>query len=418
MFDFKIKYLFNCLLILVSGILLGFIMLLVVYSIPTKNMKVNAEKSVGTFLTEGTHPELSNIWTSQLDNWTDCVMLETAFYDGDENIIDKTLNCYRYTYSKSSTATEEYIKYFTKDEKPLVTQYARYWHGYLVFLKPLLNFFTYSQIRIINQVIQITLTIVIIYFMWIRKLKHIILPYILSICFLFPPALFKSMQFSTSFYIFSFAVLFIIINNQWIKKNKFEKYYFLIVGMITSYIDFLTYPISTLGIPIVLYFVLNREGNYKKNIISIVELSLFWGLGYVFMWAGKWILGSILTDNNVIYDAFINLGVRTSHNVSNNDFSNFYLIARNIKAFIMNPSTILSLLFFIIYIFKNKKYINKKSIINYLCIFGIVALMPFAWYIVTANHAFVHTSFTNKSLIVTSFAILCMISDIKFYNKN
>lgn len=48
-----------------------------------------------------------------------------------------------------------YPIYGGKQEAPAVqyVDYARYWHGYLTWLKPLLSIFRYDQIRIIYRAV-------------------------------------------------------------------------------------------------------------------------------------------------------------------------------------------------------------------------------------------------------------------------
>lgn len=71
-------------------------------------------------------------------------------------------------------------------------------------------------------------------------------------------------------------------------------YVFLIIGMATSYVDFLTYPFVSLGIPLVIWLILDNEEKVIQKLGKMVWNSGFWCAGYAGMWAGKWILGSIL----------------------------------------------------------------------------------------------------------------------------
>jgi hypothetical protein len=48
------------------------------------------------------------------------------------------------------------------------------------------------------------------------------------------------------------------------------------------------------------------------------------------------------------------------------------------------------------------------SLLPYL----IVAVIPFAWYLVTNNHASIHAPFTNKALAVTAFAVLTAFAEM------
>lgn len=73
---------------------------------------------------------------------------------------------------------------------------------------------------------------------------------------------------------------------------------FLIIGMLTSFFDFLTYPLFTLGMPLILISVLGTFSSVQK-LCDIVKNSIFWGIGYGGMWCGKWMVGSILTGDNL-----------------------------------------------------------------------------------------------------------------------
>ena len=53
-------------------------------------------------------------------------------------------------------------------------------------------------------------------------------------------------------------------------KNKYG-YFFLIIGMMTSFFDLLTYPVATFGIPIILFFILENK-SLKEGIKDISEL--------------------------------------------------------------------------------------------------------------------------------------------------
>ena len=61
--------------------------------------------------------------------------------------------------------------------------------------------------------------------------------------------------------------------------------------------DFLTTPILTLGFPLVVFIAVNKE---KDRLKTLFTQSFIWLLGYASIWASKWLIGWILTGENII----------------------------------------------------------------------------------------------------------------------
>ena len=68
--------------------------------------------------------------------------------------------------------------------------------------------------------------------------------------------------------------------------------FFLIVGILTSYFDFLTYPVVTLGIPLCCYFLLESDRLWN-NIKRLTGFSVSWAIGYAGMCAAKWVIADL-----------------------------------------------------------------------------------------------------------------------------
>lgn len=51
----------------------------------------------------------------------------------------------------------------------------------------------------------------------------------------------------------------------------------MILGMAVSLLDFLTYPVLALGIPLVMYVIVRQEA----GILKIIGLSCSWAAGYI-----------------------------------------------------------------------------------------------------------------------------------------
>lgn len=397
--------------VFVISVSLGTLLLVGAYALPTTDINNHIIKSVDVFEQEGTYRILTNLCTSQLDNWTDSVMFLNAGYDGEETLINKALMVYRKE-TEGLTPTQGLVKYYTEGSYTHIWSYARYWHGYLIFLKPLLCFFDYQTLRIINLIAQTGINLILVLIMYKKNLKYYIVPYVLSFLLIMPISTAYSFQFSTVFYVFSIgSIILIIKSHKWNGTNKFNLY-FLILGIITSYFDLISYPLVSFGVPITFYYCLNLDKNTIKNFKKFTKYLCFWGMGYVGMWGGKWIIASILTNNNVFLDAYNMILVRSSMNVEGTAISFLDVLWLNLTSFLYNPLIVLSILFVIIMITMSLKKNLMKNLFKKYNIFFVIAMLPFAWYLGASNHSYVHFWFTYKELIITAFAAMCMLTKV------
>lgn len=398
--------------ILIIGIILGGLFLILSYLLPSNVIEKNIAKSIEIFEKEEKYEsDIYGYRNTKLDNFTDAIMLQNASYTGNESLIDKAMNVYRY--NNDDDPGKSLINQINNKNNEKI-DYSRYWHGYLIILKPLLLLFSYNDIRFINTIIQPLLVLSIVYLMIKKKKENYIIPYVISILMISPNTIAKSMQYSTIFYLFNLAMLFMLLYNDKL-KNKYP-YFFLIMGMLTSYFDFLTYPLATLGMTLITYFILNNEKKLSNNIKTIILLSFMWGIGYIGMWVGKLVLGSILLNDNLFSSALERFSTRVSLETTNGSFTIFEVLKRNIYRYVNKPYFLL-LLFIIGYtIFKTKFKIKRETCISIIP-FIIISIMPFAWYIVTSNHSYIHCWFTYRTLIITIFSTLCIFTNLIYKNK-
>jgi len=218
-----------------------------------------------------------------------------------------------------------------------------------------------------------------------------------------------SMQFSSVLYIFLIAMIVMLLFHEKL-KNKYG-YFFLIIGMMTSFFDLLTYPVATFGIPIILFFILENK-SLKEGIKDLIIYGLAWIVGYAGMWAGKWILSSILLKENMFIPAIEKIMERTGNETINGNFTRLTVLKLNTKMITNVPNILITVIYIIYLSIKaiiQRVKISFKNIKNVLC-FILIATIPIAWYIVAGQHSIIHYWFTYRSLIVTAFAGLVFIT--------
>lgn len=407
------KYL-KMLALLIGCILCGTFLMEAIYLLPVQSMNRNMKESAETFQQEGTYPRvMSRIGgkASQLDNFTDALMLLNAGYDGIESSNEKAMCVFRVN-KIGSSPTDALIAYGNNEENLSAEEYPRYWHAYLLILKPLIAFFTYEQIRIINGMCQIILIGFFSYMMIKKKYGRYLAAFFSMYIFLNPFALIYSLQFSTVFYLFMIGMLAILLYHVKLKKNNRYLYFFMVMGILTSYFDFLTYPLATFGMPIIMLQLVDFENNWRNKTKNILQYAFCWSFGYVGMWAGKWCVATLLLDQNIFMNAYAAIQSRTAMKTDTEELSIFLVIKNNIIAgnIFMIPTLV------VIFYYLKKLKINIFFNMNKIYIpYIIIAICPLLWYFMATNHSHIHFWFTYRELSITIFSMIVMLIQ---YNSN
>lgn len=289
-------------------------------------------------------------------------------------------------------------------------EYARYWHGYLIFLRPLLVIMDYQGIRILMQVITIILMIVMLGL--IAKKINWQIAVMFFIGFLSIDIFIAARAFNAIcvFIIAIVSTIFILLKKDSEKNIAIN---FFVIGSVTSFIDLLTTPLVTLGIPIIVYLLLIQKNgkNLKECLIELVKICLMWGIGYGLTWATKWILVQLMYNRPIIQNALTQAQVRIVTNKTT--FLNMMINIGNFLSYeVIFANIMIMISYAIIMLVKNRnKELNIKNNIVQSIPYLIVAMMPLAWYAVLKQHSMIHRFFTYRALVIT--IITLMVSEYK-----
>lgn len=395
----------GCLLL---SVFIGVVCLLAVYALPVGRMKSHVAQSSAIFDAEEAYPELITGYAfTRLDNFTDSIMLSIAMYDGEGSLSEKAMANYR-MYSDELGAVKSASHYANDVQSDYYSKpYERYWHGYLVYLKPLLLFFTYGEIRILNAMLQVLLLVVMAKLFLVSEIKEYLPAYGLAFAFVNPAVTSLSLQYSSALYVMIFSVIaWLLMMKKRMLNNKTISFLFFFSGCLVNYIDFLTYPAAALGILLTLYI-----NTYEKNVLKVwsaMKYTLFWIYGYVGMWFGKWVIGSLLLKRSLFTKVLEKLETRTSvSGIEGN--GRLAAIAENLNVYNHPPFILLlflALVLVVAYLCKRKMRVEKKNIVA-LVAYVIVAVFPFAWMFIASNHSWEHAWFVQRLLSITVLAMVC-----------
>ncbi|MDR1565276.1 MAG: hypothetical protein LBS74_09995 [Oscillospiraceae bacterium] len=398
-------------LILYVGIILVFWLLLsIVYAIPESWIEANRTDGINRLWDAGNLPEVDVKGGIIIDNHTDRLMLEFA----------------------NSKGANPFVKSMVED-------YARYWHGYQIFTRPALVFGGLSQMRFWSTVIHLSMLTVLLILIYKRLGTWVSFAFGFSLAavdYWIVPVCF---QFSHVFLI-TFAaciVLLLCYNKPWFRRSL--PMFFFIVGAVTVYIDFLTAPFISVGIPLVILQLLRNSENKKKltspllkkdilpDFLTLLKNGFAWCVGYVSIWAGKWLLASIVFGRNEFAISFQQILLRTGQSnfgydsgneselsfgtwKTSNDTPIDMVVACIRNMFSLTEWLLIILLLLAIVVVTLRKKNRARSIFFNLLPFAALALGAPAWLLLLSNHTLIHSFMVYRNLLVSVFAVLCAVN--------
>ena len=427
----KFKYGLKIFLLIIVLIFSFLLLLSLSALIPSNLIESNTVRSLNILKKEGYFPEIKKDFL--LDNYTDAIMLNTAIsVDNTEPF--KSIILDRRNYSADRINEINFKKYGNENESPIQDledtlndenkeyfEYSRYWHGYLIYLRPLLLIGDYSIVRLILLIIINLLSIYTFYLIYKNiniKSAIIFMVALLSVSIYI---IGLSMQYSSIFIITLLSCIYLLKRKEKIKDINII---FCVIGATTCFMDLLTSPMITFCIPLVIYLLLNlQKDKYKiKDIIKkIIKLSTFWIIGYSGIWASKWIISDIFYDTGTIEYAVTKMLSHSRVNSYTNATA-FDTIIKNIY-YIQPYLYIVSIITWISFIplITPNKNINKdikKQILRMNIPYILISIMPFIWYIIVKNHSFLHARFTYKNLCITILGLLIVfINNLSMLGK-
>lgn len=386
--------------VLLAGGVVGILLLMVVYGIPVSLIMENYSASLESMESrEGWHRYIAGYDMSTLDNNTEYLMLKAAatpFPLTEENYLQKVLRCY--TYNSEWNHGLVFVQGEYNGQRFTCDSYERYWHGYLVLLKPLLVLFTYQDLIYLNVIVQFVLMFLLLCVLRKRKMAYLQIPFLLLWIVGMQLIVMLSLDYSVCFYIYMISALLLL---RYRKLRERYGLFFLAVGMLTSYMDLLTWPLVTLMVPLMI--LLQYESGIGDRIKRVVSGSCAWGVGYVVQWASKWVAATLVLDDNVIADAAESLLFRSALE-GEKTLTWGRVVLKNLSVFWNTPSLVLGgvmALLTILLLYKNRGKLQWANMVPCL----LIGISPFLWYLVTRNHAYEHYWMTWRNLSITVFAV-------------
>lgn len=389
-----------------------FALLLAAYALPGAPVRASILRSCSTLEREGLYPEFFGFKLFQMDNYTDTIMLFEAAAADETGPLTAMMTNTTYEVDDYETMHLSLARYLqARQDGGAVPEdlerfsYARYWHGYMIWLRPLLFAgLSYGAVRAANYLVLAALLGAVLYLLRKRcRIRTAVWFAVsqLAVSVFFVP---HQVQFFTTFAIAYAGCLWVLAGS---RRSDDLCVGLLVLGVCTAFCDLLVTPIITLGLPMAVWLLQPKQHLRAgpRQCAAVVSGSLCWGCGYALCWASKWVCASLITGSDIIGDALTQIGVRTSADT----WRGMELTWGNILRFVYDalssrglfwPLILLAVLavaaFFLC--------LRSRVALGRALPLGLTALMAPVWLAVLRTHSIQHGWFTWRSAAPTLFA--------------
>ncbi|OGM11875.1 hypothetical protein A2V80_02060, partial [Candidatus Woesebacteria bacterium RBG_16_39_8b] len=279
----SLKYLLKFVKVYIILLVIFLVSLITVCLIPARITKDNLGGTVTTFKNEGIYPSFGiPIRQILLDNYTDALMMNIALSVDSSDPLRSALVNPRHSRIDNSADQITYLEDIYLEKETETSIYERYWHGYLIFLRPMISVVPYWGVRIFNMLLLLTSAVYLLYLIQKKFGIKVSLAFLIGFIFIDFPYLGLSIQFSNIFLLGLFSAIYLLK-----RFNKIQdlNIYFFIIGGLTAFFDLLTAPLIPLGMALIIVV------NYGvRNVKQILSLCILWTTGYLTIWYAKWLI--------------------------------------------------------------------------------------------------------------------------------
>lgn len=406
--------------------ILGYLLLVAAYAIPTPRIRDNVRNSIGQYEGVTTNPEWSQGYKyTMLDDYTDATfILANAIYPAAEDDSNPFLNAAIVPHHDYKGVNNDAVMELTDYEgESFIFNYVRYWHGYLVLLKPLLFLMSLNSVRILNFLFELIMIAVILQ-LAVCKTGNMRLGIALTgaLAVLNPVSCAMNFQYAAVMNVTLLALLTVLLFGDRIDVKKDAPIFFLLVGIIVVYVDFLTYPIVSFLMPLLTYMIIRKKElltSAKEGILAVITYLAFWGVGYVGMWGLKWVVGTVFSGGkeNALAEGLEQVIYRSGNGEVHYGF--FETVLANFRMLFIVPVLMVLMIAIIVaavVAIKNRKRIKVNAAVVSTLLFA--GLIPFVWYLGAREHSMDHAYFTFRNLAGTMMAVALAILETIIPTEN
>lgn len=240
--------------------------------------------------------------------------------------------------------------------------------------------------------------------------------------------------------IFFLMLIFSIISLFLEKKGNQSLYkMFFIAGILTAFFDFLTNELVVVTVPLLIILTIRKNekriDGFRKTLLFVFISLLLFTFGYAATFVAKWLLASVVLHINAFALSIKNMLFRINGASGINEWCIQTCNALTLNSYMLLPLYLLrkyifvknmdivfgiTVLLFILFVCI---FFRKKDNSKYIYIILLLALLPYARYILLSGHSEYHFFFTHRAQFVTVMVVILIITEVikeiknKIYDK-
>lgn len=405
------------------ALMLGFL----VFSagVKTENIQEKMQESADYLCEDIVFPYMEkDINPSCIDRYADSILLNIAYNFEPDNKLESVMwSSYYYLRTQNENDNLRDSVYLGEQKNQ---QYLRYWHGSAGVMRILHTLLNIKQIYVWHGILLVVL-FAILTFLLIR-LRCTLYAVLLGISLIAVSIWYVpfSLEYTWAFLcMFIFSIAAVVMTGK--GKDKHMGVLFLLSGMVTIFLDFLTTETVSLMIPLMLTLIIRKkrtEGtnickyNLKTEVIYSIRSTVLWGIGYAGMWVMKWITASVVAGENVMPYVTEHIEERMAGDLGEISLLSYlwHSIKRNVTCLFpldygLTGAIIAGILFVVMLYFI---YVYHKKTIDWKCIilFLVLGLVPYIRFLVMRNHSVIHYFFVHRALCISVFSFLVSAAEV------
>ena len=383
-------------------------LLVVTAMIPKTAIQSHCEESAEFFEQQVLFPRIKiQKANTTIDYYSDCILLNIIYCMDNKHPFSSAISAQYY--SKNTVDINHSFMEVVRYQREGNMDYSRYWHGSIVFLRPLLCLTNIQGIYKCLTIIFGILFVIVEYILLRKKQWWMIIIYPLALCSVQLWIVVRCVEYINMFMWMEIMVICYLLLER--RGNRTIYCLSIVNGVVTCFLDFLTTETIAITVPLFMLCVLRRsrqeKSDGKKEVKFVITSLGIWGCSYGGMIVIKWLLSWGILGNKVLNNTFQRIGERVSGNpleAIGRNICVMFSAGENV-VMVMALGYAIAVIWFIGYAVLYSRKNNNWTLMSNM----LLLLVPYLRYVILSNHAKIHYFFTYRSQLIVILIMSCSI---------
>ena len=371
--------------------IVGYLLLVLVNLIPVAKIMHNARISAQMLLEQKEQPE-AFLKGAYVENFSDCDALGVTLNKEDNRPFYYALYAFNYTLPNRHRGVEAFSNtVLNKVDKKRIYEHSQEWHGFQLWLRPLLMWFDISDIRYLCFfTAQFLMILVCMELCKTFKNNWAFVPFLVGYEYFNYTFASLSILLTTDICVMLLGCLAIMYAYRTGKSTTYIGRIFAIIGILASYFSMFNMPMITIGFPMIVWLATTENTrliDFNQRARSTIANTFYWFGGYAFMtflkiFLTKWLVGAKSGMHSLTWYTGMQHKYSFISRLSVLREMIYEMFTRSPMSTALFATLIIAMLTYIV--LKKKFYKDAfRMAIPYLC----VASYPVIWTVVLVVHA-------------------------------